>query len=171
MEGPLDSIDFSGDKHLSGETKAQIERLYEGQVVEVILKHFSAKKADAYRWHREKHGDPRLVCESLPEVVPSLLQRFTCHKLKFDIKRITSLSYASIDESALGEAVRMHGADQEFHWLITDTPFMPGNVVIGKRSFPLDIPFTGYVVAGDDQECYLLSNLRHFLQSPYCRPQ
>jgi hypothetical protein len=171
LNGPLDDLDFSGDKHLSGEMKEQIDRLYEGQVVETILKHFSAKKEEAYRWHREKYGEPKLVCECLPQVVPELLQHFTCCKLKFNLKRVTSLNYKSLDESVIGEAVRMHGAEDEFAWIITDTPFMPGNIVIGKRSFPLAVPFTGYVVAGEDQGCYLLSNLRQFLQSPYCQPR
>lgn len=170
MSNPLDDIDFSGDKHLSAEAKKQIDSLYEQGVVGVILKHFGVKNSEGHRWCQNRYGDPKLLCDCLPEVVPQLLQRFICTKLKFNLKRVTSLVYDGLEESALGEAVSMHGADQESIWLITDLPFMPGNIVVGKRSFPLETPFTGYVVAGGDRECYLLSNLRHFLQSTYCTP-
>lgn len=168
MGSPLDDIDFSGDRHLSAETKKQIESLYEQQVVEIILKHFGANKSSAYRFCKELYDSSRLVCQCLPEVIPDLKHRFVCTKLKFDLKRVTSLNYKMLDESALGEAVRLYGADEELTWLITDLPFLPGNIVVGKRSFPLETPFTGYVVANEENECYTLINLRHFLQSSYC---
>lgn len=170
--GPLDNMNFEGDRYLQEAAKEQLDGLFEGNVVETILKHYGVQKVMGIRWCRERHGeDAPLLCECLPELVPQCLQRFTTVRLKLDTKRVTTLSYDWLEKSLVGESVSAYGADQDPNWIVTDIPVMPGPVVIGKRSFPLETCFTGYVSSGPDKECYVLCNLRQFLQSQYCKPR
>ena len=168
---PLDDIDLSGDKFLSGAVREQLDVFFETEVVATVLKRYGVNPQLAIRWGRERYGDPRMMCNCLPEIVPQFPQRITAVRLKFDTKRITTLSYDWLERSVVGEAVHLHDAHQDHYWIVTDLTIMPGPVVVGKRSFPLETPFTGYVSANKDQECYLLCNLKHFLASPFCDPR
>jgi hypothetical protein len=165
----LDDLEFSGNRFLKGETKRQLDQMFETSVVNTVLAYYKVSKKAAYIWYRERYGEELASCECLPHVIPDFpYQLITC-RLKYELKRVTGLSYPSVDKSVLGEAVAAHGADNEFCWLVTEVPFLAGRIVVGKRTFPLECPFDGYVVHGPDKQCYLFCPLQSFLESDYCR--
>lgn len=169
MNSPLDDIEL-GDEFLRGEASEQIAKLYSNSVIETILRHFNVPKKLAYNWCQQRFGKPDLHEDCLSELVPSLHYRFVVGNIKFHLKRLTSLTYEAVHTSAIGETVSMYEADDSRVWLITNLPFLPGPCVVGRRSFPLTVPFTGYVVANQDDElCYVISPLRHFLTSNYLK--
>jgi hypothetical protein len=165
----LDDLVFSGDKHLDKEAKEQLDRLYEKEVVETILSFYGVPKSQAYNWNESRHGVRAATCECLPELAPDFPHRISTARLKYDTKRVTSFTYEKIETSVIGETVAFHGADNEPFWIVSNIPFMPGHIVMGKREFPLRIPFTGHVVSGDDDQCYLFCPLRSFLLSGFCK--
>lgn len=169
MTSPLDDIEL-GDEFLQGEAAGQIAKLYSNSVIEAILKHFNVPKKVAYRWCEERFGKPELKEDCLIDLVPQLTHRFVVTNVKFHLKRMTSLTFEAIKTSPLGESVAMFGADDTGLWLITNLPFLTGPCVVGQRSFPLTTSFTGYVVANQEDElCYVISPLRHFLTSDYLK--
>jgi hypothetical protein len=168
-DSPLDNMEL-GDEFLRGEASEQIAKLYANSVLELILQHFNVPKRAAYRWCQQRFGKPDLHEDCLPELVPSLRHRFVVCNIKFHLKRLSSLTFEAVRTSAIGETVAMYEADDSGVWLVTNLPFLSGPCVVGRRSFPLTTSFTGYVVANqEDESCYVISPLRHFLTSSYLK--
>lgn len=169
MSNPIDDLSFSddvltGDKFLQKEQAQRLAQLFESRCVTEILSHYKIPKKLAYNFSKERHADDNLRLTCLIELLP-LLPRFTAYQFQNKVKRVTTLSFEWLEKSDLGEAVQLFGADQNGQWLITDLEILPGLSVVGKREFPLDRHFSGYVstsLKGDGQ-CFLICPLNGFL--------
>lgn len=170
----FDDFSFSedapvGDKFLKEEQKLQLDSFFESKCTESILKALKIPSKPAYLYSKQRYGDTSLRLEYLRELELGL-PTFTSFRFNNKAKRITTLNFEKIDSSDLGEAVRLFRADEEGHWLVTDISLIPGLVVVGKRSFPLELGFSGYVSCEDKgAQCFLICPLTMFLSSDYCR--
>lgn len=170
----FDDFSFSddvpvGDKLLREEQNRQLDFLFETRCTEAVLKALKLPVSPGYRFSRLRYSDDRLRLEYLQELGLGL-PVMTAYRFNNKAKRITTLSYDKLESSSLGEAVKLFKADEEGYWLLTDITLIPGLVAVGKRSFPLEIGFSGYVACEEDgDQCFLICPLTFFVSTNYCK--
>ncbi len=174
MISPLDDFSFdgtvaAGDKLLKEESSRQLDSLFEARCVESILKHHKVPLKEAFKHSREKFASEYMQLSCIREILPHL-PLFSAYRFDSKVKKINTLSYEWLAKSQLGEAVTLFGADKEGYWLMTDIQMIPGIVVVGVRSFPLERPVSGYIAAENEgSKCFVISPVQLFLSSDYCR--